>query len=538
MSRRWIVLILFIAVAGAAISRMEWFRPPRAGADPLPVPSGDEEIAWLHNPTAFESWENFVWGAKRAEMAGDGPDGLIVDDSSAYPTRTTDVPEVVIRRTGSDGNLRIRWYKVTNQASQEAWVNALARRERPPIAVMGGWSSDRAKELADAMREANWSAQRPLLFIISATADGVLRPADNYPPGYSPPQLISIYDRTFRFCFTNKQMAEAVTDYVFTDPTLRPGSVILPGLRAVASAASGIWPTLASFSAPHGDGSPLPAFAIAWEDDDYSIDLSRQFRTEIGKRSGIDGAPRLETILDTVPFSVGRLNRPNAREAAIADQILKQLPPPGTRSLIVIPTVSAPARRTLRALVQGNPMVGRQLVAVNGDGIGVNTFFRDREFAWPVRSLPIPVVLFTHADPFAWDTPGIGAAPPRDYELVPPPPGGVRSSTEDVQHHTRVVRIITAAIFPDGTGRIAPSADTLAASLRARKPEFFDEAGNRLSGTGEHVVVLRPPFPGVVATSGRSDTTGLEVFERHDTSRRWKRLHPRNGTLANRGNPQ
>ncbi len=85
--------------------------------------------------------------------------------------------------------------------------------------------------------------------------------------------------------------------------------------------------------------------------------------------------------------------------------------------MLVLPTVSAPARRTLRALVQGNPTVGRQLVAMTGDGIGVNTFFRDRDFAWPVRSLPIPVVLFTHADPFAWDVPGEPPSAPPEYEL-------------------------------------------------------------------------------------------------------------------------
>ena len=60
---------------------------------------------------------------------------------------------------GFSGSVRIRWYKVTDEASQEAWVKALAARDRPPIAVLGGWSSDRAKELADAMRDAPWSGQ-------------------------------------------------------------------------------------------------------------------------------------------------------------------------------------------------------------------------------------------------------------------------------------------------------------------------------------------------------------------------------------------
>lgn len=497
----WAILVLAVVAIGVSATQLAWFRASRTGAMPLPVPAGDEEIAWLHNPTSYESWENFVWGAKRAEMAADtGPGGLEVDDSSAYPDRTTVTPEVVLRRRGFAGGVRVRWYKVTDDATQEAWVHALSARDRPPIAILGGWSSDRAKELADAMRETNWSGPKPLLFISQATADQVYRPADNYPVGYVPPQLIKLYDRSFRFCFTNKQIAEAVTDYVFSDDRLRPGPI------------------------PDAAAPALPGFAIAWEDDDYSIDLSRQFRGEISKKAERPGRPWLGMILDTVPFSVGRLNRPNAREAAVAEQILRQLPPPGSRTVLVLPTVSAPARRTLRTLVQGNPAVGKQLVAMTGDGIGVNTFFRDRDFAWPVRSIPVPVVLFTHADPFAWDVPG-GRAPPRDYELRPPEPGSARSSTEDIQHFSRLTRIVAAGLFPDGGHEIAHSPDALAASLKALKPGFFDPDGNRQSGTGEHVVVLRP-MPGHDTPAGRLHIDAmLEVYVRQGEDRKWTELH-------------
>jgi hypothetical protein len=501
MSRWWWAIgVVGVAAVVVAGTRLDWFRPARMGAAPLAVPEGDEEIAWLHNPTSFEAWENFVWGVKRAEMASDqGPDRLEVDVSGAYPDRTTAVPEVVVRRRGYAGALRIRWYKVTDDAGQEAWVRALAARDRPPIAVLGGWSSDRAKELADAMREAPWGGPKPLLFISQATADEVYRAADSYPAGYVPPELIKLYDRSFRFCFTNKQMAEAVTDFVFTDPDLKPGP------------------------APAAGAGALPGFAIAWEDDDYSVDLTRQFRHEIGKRAERPerpGEPWLGMVLDTVPYSVGRLNRANAREAAVVGQILKQLPPPGSRTVLVIPTVSAPARRTLRALVQGNPAVGRQLVAMTGDGISVNTFFRDRDFAWPVRSIPVPVVLFTHADPFAWDRPD-GRPPPADYGLVPPAPGTVRSSTEDIQHFTRLARLAAGGLFPEGSGEIVHGPDGLAASLRATG--FFDADGNRKRGTGEHVVVLRPAANGAHGVNGVEGV--LEVYVREDQSRRWARLH-------------
>jgi hypothetical protein len=158
MSRWWWALGLLAALAlGVGVIRSDWFFTGRTGAVPLPIPSGDEEIAWLHNPTSYESWENFVWGVKRAEMASlPRLSGLEVDDSNAYPDRTTAVPEIIVRRKGVAGSARIRWYKVTDEATQEAWVQALASRDRPPIAVIGGWSSDRAKELADAMRGANW----------------------------------------------------------------------------------------------------------------------------------------------------------------------------------------------------------------------------------------------------------------------------------------------------------------------------------------------------------------------------------------------
>ena len=431
-----------------------------------------------------------------------------MDDTNAYPDRTTAVPEVVVQRKGFSGSLRIRWYKVTDDASQEAWVNALASRDRLPIAIIGGWSSDRAKELADAMRDANWSGERPLLFISQATADEVYRPTDNYPLGYVAPQLIKLYDRSYRFCFTNKQMAEAVTDFVFSDSTLRPGPV------------------------PNADAPPLPGFAIAWDDDDYSIDLSRQFRAEIGKKTDRPGGPWLGMVLDTVPFSTGRLNRANVREAAVAEQILKQMPPPGNRTVLVLPTVSAPARRTLRALIQGNPNIGRQLVAMTGDGIGVNTFFRDRDFAWPVRSLAIPLVLFTHADPFAWDEPG--GPPPQEYALTPPAPGGVRSSTEDIQHFTRMARVIAAGAFPDGTNEVARTADTLGSTLRTLKPVFFD-AGNRQSGTGEHVVILRPRFINETQPSGPHTDAVLEVYVRQGANRKWTLLHSHPLTRPNGG---
>jgi hypothetical protein len=525
MRRWWPVVVVSAVAVVVAAARLDWFQGSQAGPNPLPVPDGDQEIAWLHNPTSFESWENFVWGLKRAETAADGPEGLVVDDSAAYPDRTTAVPEIVVRRKGFAGNLRVRWYKVTDEATQEGWVNALAARGTPPVAVTGGWSSDRAKELAYAMRDAKWNGPKPLLFLTQATADRVYL-TDDHDSG---PSLIEVYDRSFRFCFTNKQMVDAVTDFVLSDPTLRPGPIEYPGLRSLAAAAAGPWAALTAYAAEaHRTAEPLPAFAIAWKDDDYSTDLSSQFRKQLADRSAsADGLPLLKVSPWFIPFSVGRFNRPNRAEAETAEQILKNLPPPGYRTVLVIPTVSAPARRTLRSLVQGNPTVGQQLVAVTGDGIGVNTFFRDREFAWPVRSLPIPVVLFLHADPFGWDKPGAGRAPPAGYELPEPAPGAVRSSVEDIQLFSRLARVVAAAAFPDGTAEIIRTPDALGERLRNLTPKFFDAAGNRKKETGEHVVVLRPTVNGNGPPERGPVDAVLEVYTRPAGGQTWSRIHSR-----------
>ncbi len=540
--RRWslVILVPLIVAIVYTAARLPVFHRPRTFADPRPVPTGDCEIAWLHNPTSFDSWDSFVWGVKRAEMLlPGGPDGLQVDDSEAFPARTTAVPEIVVRRKGYEGSLRIRWYKVTDEATQEAWVSALAARTSPPLAVLGGWSSDRAKELADAMRTAAWAGPRPLLFLTTATADKV-DPEEDDERSNEGPSLISVYDRSFRFCFTNRQMADAVTDFVLSDPALRPGPIGWPGLRTLPACAAGPLPALGTLKAESTpDGLLCPAFAIEWRDDPYSTDLSIKFREAFRRRTGPgSGLPQVVMEINHVPFSTGRMNRPNPAEAEVAEHVLEDMPPPGTRTVFVVPSVSAPMRRVLRALVQGNPQIGRRLVAVTGDGLGVNTLFRDRDFAWPVRSLPIPLVSFTHADPFAWDVPGTEPTPPKGYELEPPPPGGARSSTEDNQLFTRLTRVVAAAAFPAGTDTMVQTPDLLAENLRSLKPAFFDSKGNRVSSSGEHIVVLRPVFPGEAPPDHPHLDAWLEIYAHRPGSSGWQLIHKRPLSHNSGGQPE
>jgi hypothetical protein len=68
--RRWPLIVCAAAVAVVGVwlaARAGLFRS--AAADPRPVPDGDLEVAWLHVPTSADTWENFVWGMKRAEMS-------------------------------------------------------------------------------------------------------------------------------------------------------------------------------------------------------------------------------------------------------------------------------------------------------------------------------------------------------------------------------------------------------------------------------------------------------------------------------------
>jgi hypothetical protein len=504
-----------------------------AAVNPPPVPPGDQELAWLNATTAVASWERFVTGLRRAAVVDPT---LTVNAADAFSDPTTSaIPEVVIATDGVPGKLRVRWYKLASDAPAGKWVRALADRPNPPLAFVGGWSSDRAVELAQALREradgGGWGGPAPLLVITYATAETIdydpKNPANSLTPGQGP-RLIELYrDRTFRFCFTNRQMAEAVTEFVFADPTLRPGLTGLPGPRtvpgvwAVASAAAGPWPCLAGLIDVWVDHTPV-VFSLAWRDDPYSVDLGRQFQAAVfGQlRPGVPVSPvdythipeadfiRLSKNyrLFNIEFSTGTFARPNPDEEQAARAVLDQLPARGQRSLLVVPTVDAPARRVLKTVAEGVPVIGRRVVAVTGDGIGVNTIYQNGSFAWPVKAIPVPLVMFTHADPFGWD---------RTHDL--PAPEGCRyappDATEDDLHMGQIAEQLLASAFgPNGLVgnpdvlrdrfRTLPRPHADAGRLRPRHGptadetgRYFDPHGNRNSITGEHILVLRPVLP-------------------------------------------
>ena len=504
------VLALVCLVAAVAVGGWYvWLRDPAAAARPLPVPAGDQEVVWLYPSTAGDAWSLFVIGLKRCEMPVNGiPSGVTVDDSAAFPQQTTAVPELVVTRAGFAGRLRVRWYKISSEAPIAAWVDALSRRRPAPLAVVGGSTSDRAQELATALdRQQNWSGTRPLFLITTATVDTVLPEADDgFARDLDKRNLADVYPgRTFRFCFTNSQMVRAVSDYVLQDPSLHPGPA----------------PTVPP-AAPPAPRRPT-VFPLEWEDDPYSGDLYNQFREYLFDVLGGTAAPPriVKDAAFSVPFSIGSYSRTNPGEAAAVRAILTQLPADTTeRSILVLPTgSSAPARRVLLALAERLPASGRRLVAVTGDGMSVNTFYRDAEWAGPARWIPIPVVLFTHANPVGWDAPG-DTSPPAGYRLEP------KTSTEEVFLDHTLARAFLAAAFADPPAgqpaRLLGSADEVAAHLRNRTDRFFDEKGNRRSLGGEHVVVVRPTlrYGDVTPGAQRPDAT-IDVYRREDDGKRW-----------------
>src|SRR5207248_9126103 len=136
---------------------------------PLPVAKQDREIAWLNAATGLSAWQRFVEGVVEAT-------GVQIDPEKTFPRLTTAVPEVAIPFPGKSGNLRIRWYKVTGEWNTHYWVHALTHRDPPPLAIIGGNTTERATEQAARLREETADleeARRPLLLMTTATADRV-----------------------------------------------------------------------------------------------------------------------------------------------------------------------------------------------------------------------------------------------------------------------------------------------------------------------------------------------------------------------------
>jgi hypothetical protein len=450
-----LLLFISLALAVSAGVLMYWTPAAESRPEPKPVTEGDQEIVFLYQATAASTWQRFVAGAQQLE----GWRGFHVDVGNAFPLETTTVPEVIVSSDTVKGRLLFRWYKLTSTQRVSDWTDALLRRSPPPLAILGGNTSDAAWEQAMELERAARQLpeqQRPLLLLTTATAQRV---------GTADVPLMKIYaGRTFRFCFTNRQMADAVTEFLDSQESLRIDTQRI--------------------------------YTVAWDDDSYSSDLTANFGMAVQKRRY---GQEVLVAPQNIPSSVGMFDRPNEMETQRAEWLVNdyhknwlsgQLKP-----LLVVAGQSQPSRRFLRALNLHLAWFERRFIVATGDTIAFNTIYRDRDIAWPIQDLPFPLIFFCHRNPvsaragFEPDLPSMHAGSPSS------------SGTEDLLLFKDIVRALLHTAVADGA--LLADAGVVGQRLGGlRKTDvlddpiadapLFDDDGNRRTGTGEHVVWLDP----------------------------------------------
>ena len=204
---------------------------------------------------------------------------LRVDDRRAFLDQTTAVPEVVLGVDGTAGKLRIRWYKLTSETDSGYWVRRLAQRDPPPLAFIGGGTSDRAVELARALADqTGWPGPRAAAAHHHGDGQHHLpRPAGRRRPGQRRPDAAD-------------GRLPAAGRSASASPTgrwPRPWSISSGASRTCGRSATRCrpWPPSPSRAPTRGARCrpagrarrrlPAERHALEWDDDPYSIDLSQ-----------------------------------------------------------------------------------------------------------------------------------------------------------------------------------------------------------------------------------------------------------------------
>jgi hypothetical protein len=216
------------------------------------------------------------------------------------------------------------------------------------------------------------------------------------------------------------------------------------------------------------------------------------------------------------------------------------------RPLLIVTGQEQATRRFLRDLARSAPDRARRFVVATGDAVEFNTIYRDRLVTWPIQDLPFRTVFFSHRNPIDTDAgfipipvkeadrstdeklfpprldepkpealPGTGPAD-RDRAVTEGPRGtlprsfprpAVQSSsgTEDLLLFRDIVEALALAFGEKArSGRASDLAQGLLAVhlldgkliIQPRGKPLFRPDGQRTSGTGEHVIYLRPLFQG------------------------------------------
>ncbi len=579
MRHRW---LLFLPVGGLLLAGSYlllrglgyWDGP--AGAAVKAVPAGHQEIAWIAPATSSDVWERLIAAIDHVarhwqEHHPDQPP-LRVSLDHAFLQLTADVPEIALA-TSAEVKLLIRWYKLTGEIDNRQWFAKLSRRQPPPLAIIGGDTSDRALDQALALRQlrGRWQGADPLFLLTTGTADrfhpvpaeqlqdpsalelvedaralkllgastvGLLHhPGLGTPllastalfpgrPGNVPRLIEAYHGNSFRFCFTNRRMVATMVDFLKKHPEVCPEFNSQPSVVAGAAALADPWGSLANLAAA-GHFRPFLLYTVAWKDDRYSIDLAERFGQGFREAFPATGnSPYDSTILSTVVrYSVGDYYQPNLREVLAVDTYLNDRDfYADYHHLLVVPTGSQRARRLLRTLSRRAPREVRNLVAFNGDAIGFNQIYRDRNIAWNILDMPMNLMFFSHRNPI---DPAVGFGvrarddrpPPDDGQENPEGgdalpasrfPSSANTGTQDLLLFADIVETLLQATRHEN--RLLADTVQLAQRLRqtrwhdgrvvnallypaaAASPSLFDADGDRQPLTGEHVVWLKPVF--------------------------------------------
>jgi len=507
-----LALLVLALLAGSFVTLRGFGLALSGPANVRAVPPGHQEIAWIGPATSGDTWERLVaavrrlqdhWSLRHADLPP-----LHADLDHVFTERTTDVPELALRLRDADAPaLWIRWYKTSSELDARAWLEALAQRERPPVAILGGENSESALSLGRLLAEyrGRWSGPAPLFLITTATADRYARENQtSVAPLTAPgtPKLMNVYKgRSFRFSFTNSRMAAVVMAFVKDHPEVWSLSLSAAALPAGAVATADSLACLALLSC-RDELPPICLYAVAWADDPYSIDLADRFGDVFRKRlegsmspatAADPGAARITH--DVVAYGVGDRDRPNPVEAHAIDSFFDSYPLlHGWRELLVLPTGTERARRFLRTVANQGPEQITRLVVLSGDAITFNNVFRDRDAAWNVQDMPLPVVFFSHRDPIDAEA-GFRSRPnPNDRSAT--------TGTQDLLLYRDIIEALLLAAGP-GPATLNDAEQTLQElrrlhwrgdrlHLQDKGIPFLDADGNRHQGTGEHVVWLQP----------------------------------------------
>jgi len=545
---RWFLWsALFVTLGVACYQTTLWMGVWGAFGDSQvkPLEETDQEIALIEPATSIDDWGRIVTALKLLEL--DWPKinphlpALRVNLDEAFPKLSADVPEIVLSmKVGPGHRLRLRWYKISGEHDSASWVRKLHARNRPPLAIVGGATSDRAVRLASALNALHPepTSPAPVFLITTATAE---KTSENAP-------LISVYpDRSFRYSFKNKRMVESLLKFVQQTPNVwlhkTPDSRHLALAVASMAGVGECWQTSVVFD-QYPALQPYSITRVVWEDERYSQDLAELFAEQFALR--FPGGTNYDA--GRISYAIGDFFQPAPLEQALVETFITDRSPIGPHSLLVLPTQTIRMRRFLINVRERSPLDARNLVILNGDAISFNSVYRDRDIVWNILNLPYSVVFFSHRNPIDRDagfTAKVEQELPNDVF-----PQRTTTGTSEILLYRDVFESFLYAAF-DGGDLLG---DSLEVRLRLRATawdhprgaranteraricntrvhkfdaeprRFFSINGDRRSHTGEHIVWVRPTFVDDVVLS----TSTISVWSAlpEEAGNGWKIVEP------------